>query len=302
MIKSNKISFFGVLITSFIIFDLEFNSTKLPHYDKNINEIIEIGAVKLDNSLNEIDSFSMTVKPKYTKKLNPYTKKITQITEDELKHSSPFEKVIEEFVDWCDVDNNTCFLTWSDTDLHVMAENYAEFLKKDCVDFITKYTDLQKYISFFIKTENNNQISLKSAAEHFKIDTENFSMHRAEDDSRVCGRILFKSYDKELFNKYIRIIDNKTFYQKLLFKPYVINDINHKDIDKNDLFFECPVCGTKNNFSGKYNKKINAFTNIIKCENCKKKIAVSLRIKKTFDKVTIAKRTREFVKKKKEKE
>ena len=56
----------------YIIFDLEFNSGKNRLTDKNLNEIIEIGAVKLDSNLIEESSFSVTVKPNLTVKLNKY--------------------------------------------------------------------------------------------------------------------------------------------------------------------------------------------------------------------------------------
>jgi inhibitor of KinA sporulation pathway (predicted exonuclease) len=72
---------FGVGKTNYIIFDLEFNSTKNTKTSRFINEIIEIGAVKLDETLQEVDCFSCTVKPHFSKKLNPYVKKLTNITE-----------------------------------------------------------------------------------------------------------------------------------------------------------------------------------------------------------------------------
>ena len=285
--------------TNFIIFDLEFNSVKIPDTDKHINEIIEIGAVKLDSNLNEIGSFNSTVKPQFSKKLNSYVKKLTHIQEKELLNAKPFEVVISKFIDWCNIDDNTVFLTWSDTDLHVLVENYSEILKREKVDFIKKYTDLQKYIQTFIKTENNNQISLKAAADFYKIDTDNFSLHRAEDDSQVCGKILSLSFNENIFKEYIRSVDENDFYKRLMFKPYTISDLKAEGIDKNKLYFDCPICSAKVKFSGKYNPKIKAFSNIIKCDNCKKKIAVSFRFRKTFEKITVSKRTREYVKKKK---
>lgn len=272
-----------MLTTNYIIFDLEFNSTKLPNQDKTINEIIEIGAVKLDKSLTEIDSFSMTVRPKYTNKLNPFTKKLTHITEEELNKSNKFSTVIQLFKNWCENTDETVFLSWSDTDLHVLAENYAEFLNNEAVDFIKKYADLQRYISNFIKTENNNQISLKSAAEFYNINSDNFSLHRATDDSRVCSLILHKSYKKQLFSKYIRKIDNKTFYKRLLFKAYSINDINNAAIKPEMLLFKCPACNNELKFKGKFSNKIKAFTGKIKCNKCNKNIGVTIRIKMTFD-------------------
>ena len=281
--KILKNTYFGVLFTKFIIFDLEFNSTKIPNQNKNINEIIEIGAVKLNEKLKEIDHFSMTVRPKYTKKLNPYTKKITHITEEELNKSKDFSSVIELFKNWCGDKDDLVFLSWSDTDLHVIAENYIEFLDIEMVDFIKKYTDLQKYISNFIKTENNNQISLKTAAEFYKINTDRFSLHRAMDDSRVCGAMLFKSYNKKLFKKYIREINDKSFYKRLLFKSYSINNLKDKSIKPEMLLFNCPVCENQLKFNGKFSKNKNAFTENIKCDKCKKNIGVTIKIKMTFD-------------------
>lgn len=239
------------------------------------------------------------VKPVFSKKLNSYVKKLTHIEYKRLTKEKSFKTVITNFISWCNADEETVFLSWSDTDLHVLVENYKEVLAQDKVDFITNYTDLQKYVMNFIKTENNNQISLKSAAEFYKINTENFSMHRAEDDSRVCGVILKNCYDKEVFKNYIRNVLTGNFYKKLLFKPYFITDLKDEGIDKDKLFFECPVCNTKQKFHGKYNPKSKSFSNIIKCSNCKKKIAVSFRFKRTFEKITVDKRSKEYIKKRK---
>ena len=74
-----------MLFTNFIIFDLEFNSTKLESSNKSLNEIIEIGAVKLNESLQETDSFSSFIKPVISKKLNHYVKNLTHISEAELQ-------------------------------------------------------------------------------------------------------------------------------------------------------------------------------------------------------------------------
>ncbi len=239
------------------------------------------------------------VKPIFSKKLNSFVKKLTHITDSQLKKSKDFKTVIQSFIDWCNPDENTVFLTWSDTDLHVLVENYKAILKKDSVDFIYNYADLQRFVQNFIKTENNNQISLKTAADYYQINTDNFALHRAEDDSRVCGKILGSSYEKEVFEKHIRNVSDPNFYKKLLFKPYSISDLKAEGIDKDKIFFECPVCKEKIKFNGKYNPKIKAFTNITRCNNCKKKIAVTFRFKKSYDKISISSRAKEFVKKNK---
>lgn len=297
MIKYRKIYAFGVFKTNYIIFDLEFNSTKNTETGGFINEIIEIGAVKLNEKFEETESFSSVIKPYYTKRLNPYVKKLTHIVDSDLKNSKRFQEVIEEFTDWCNSDKNTVFLSWSDTDLHVLVENYSQVLRRERVDFIKNYVDLQKYVMSFLEVDNGNQISLLSAAESFNIPTDGFSLHRAEDDSRVCGRLLGITYKKEIFKKHIRNTKNPDFYRRLLFKPFIITDLKKAKIKSSKLYYRCPNCSKKLRFSGKYNKKANAFTELRNCTGCKKKLAVSFKFKQNFDNVEIKKRIKPFISK-----
>ena len=48
---------------NYIIMDLEWNNSYMKSAEKFINEIIEIGAVKLDEELNTVDNFSELIKP-----------------------------------------------------------------------------------------------------------------------------------------------------------------------------------------------------------------------------------------------
>ncbi len=272
--------------TNYIIFDLEFNSTKNTKTERFINEIIEIGAVKLDETLDEVDCFSCTVKPHFSKKLNPYVKKLTNITEELLKDSDDFYTVSRKFEDWCDADENTVFLSWSDTDLHVLFENYNQLLGLESIELINNYLDLQKYIELFIPRENNNQISLKAAATHYEISTDSLTLHRACDDSRLCGLLLKRTFDKSKFLSITRSINNPEFYKKLVFKPYIITDLKAEKIDKNSIKISCPVCNERIKFNAKLNKKTKAFSSVLKCKNCKKKIAYTVRLKKLYDKIS----------------
>ena len=49
--------------------DLEWNNSFNKATQKFMNEIIEIGAVKLDENLNQVDTFSELIKPVISKKL-----------------------------------------------------------------------------------------------------------------------------------------------------------------------------------------------------------------------------------------
>ena len=48
----------------YVIFDFEWNNAYDYKSRKGINEIIEIGAVKLDRNLNVTDTFKQLIKPK----------------------------------------------------------------------------------------------------------------------------------------------------------------------------------------------------------------------------------------------
>ena len=93
-----KVQFSDVrLNVNYIIMDLEWNNSYMKSTQKFINEIIEIGAVKLDKELKEIDTFSELIKPVVSRKLRSRIKNLTHITNDDIKTGRPFTKVISDF-------------------------------------------------------------------------------------------------------------------------------------------------------------------------------------------------------------
>ena len=264
----------------FVIFDFEWNCVTLGK-DRHLNEIIEIGAVKLDEKFTETDRFSSFVRPKFTNKLNKYVKNLTHINEEDLKKASDFVTVLSEFEKFSSGDD-TVFLSWSDTDMHVLSENCRQFLSADSAGFICKYADLQRYAMKFLKTETKNQVSLSNAAEQFGISNEGLSLHRACDDSRLCAKILQKTYDKRQFAGYIRVLDRK-YYQRLMFKPYYVTSQDDPDFDISDFSQNCPHCKKPLSATGKIKHFKNVFTQKYLCKHCNKRYKIHIKIKKTYD-------------------
>lgn len=149
----------------------------------------------------------------------------------------------------------------------------------------------------FLKTENNNQISLSAAAEKFSLPTDNFEAHRAADDSKICEKLFQKTFEENKFSNYIRNTQEPLFYSRLVFKPYIITDLKNAKIDKKMLCYTCPVCKEKTIFEGKFNKKLKAFFEIKQCEKCKNKIVATFRFKQNFDNVKLQKRIKKYIKK-----
>ena len=83
----------------YIIFDLEATCIE----DRSIqftNEIIEIGAVKLDEQLNQIDTFQLFIKPTLNPILSDFCIDLTTITQAEVDQGEDFKDALQHFANW----------------------------------------------------------------------------------------------------------------------------------------------------------------------------------------------------------
>ena len=80
--------------------DLEWNNTYCKKKKGFMNEIIEIGAVKLNNNLDIVDTFSVFIKAQLGKKLHARVKELTNITNDDISSGTPFSQAMSNFRNW----------------------------------------------------------------------------------------------------------------------------------------------------------------------------------------------------------
>ena len=116
----------------YIVLDLEWNqpvSRDTHAYQKYGNrltsEIIQFGAVKLDQNKRIIDSFESMVQPQCYKKLHPHVKRLTSITQQAIDNAPRFPQVAEAFHRWCGKDGTYVFLTWGYDDMPALESNLA---------------------------------------------------------------------------------------------------------------------------------------------------------------------------------
>ncbi len=110
-----------------IVIDLEWNQplkgrTPVPGLR---DEIIQIGAAKIDLEGNVLDTFSQIVKPVYYTKLNKDVSELTLLTDADLENGLPFAEAVDAFRAWCGTD--FVFLSWSATDAYVLYRNCEKF-------------------------------------------------------------------------------------------------------------------------------------------------------------------------------
>ena len=96
----------------FIIFDLE--ATCWDNSDTNqINEIIEIGAVKLDESADQIDIYQTFVKPTKNPVLSEFCMGLTSIKQDNVDSAPYFAEAVQIFENWISGENSdTALISW----------------------------------------------------------------------------------------------------------------------------------------------------------------------------------------------
>ncbi len=179
---------------NFIVFDLEFNQAfRINKVTKqleqgNMNpqipqEIIEIGAVKLDENYCHLDSFRIFIKPAVYKKIHPHVKKMTKISEYELEYALPFQQCLLEFQRWIEMSYYLC--TWSRDDIAGLRNNCI-FYGFD-IDWIDNIIDVQKLYS-----DVNNlkqQVALKNAVKELAIESET-RFHSALNDAIYTSKVL----------------------------------------------------------------------------------------------------------------
>lgn len=278
---------------NYIILDLEWDSVFYKAEKRFINQILQIGAVKLNEKFKIIDTFEVTIKSAISKKVTGRFARLTGITTEKMLLGKPFDEAVLAYNEWVGEDFVT--MTWSNSDLYTIMENEESLLKG--VKFkIEKYLDLQKFIQNEMKLsgyEEKNQISLSNAAELLNIKTDDIDFHTAKDDSLVSAHLLKKCYNKQRFEALIRDVSDPEFFKRLRFKSYAISKLSDPDVDKSQLIFNCPECHKKAKRVSGWKYSNRWFWANFTC-GCGKRFCGRVSFKKTFDDVIVRRNIGEF--------
>lgn len=274
---------------NYIILDMEWDNAYCPKVKGFINQILQIGAVKIDENMRITDTFDVTVKSEFAKKVSKRCTELTGITTEKMLAGVPLAAAINRYNEWAGSDTVT--LTWSNSDLYTVLQN--EKLLPDGVRMhIEKYMDLQKYIQNEMRLcgmEVSGQVSLANAAEMLGVTTEGIELHNAKDDSLLSAALLKKHYCPERMKQYIKDTSQKDFYERLRFKPYYISDISNRLIDNKQLRFFCDVCGGAAKRKSRWRFNNRWFTAEFCCGECKRRFVGRISFRKTYDDVIVKK-------------
>ena len=154
----------------YIVVDLEWNQpvsyeTKVYRQvgDRLIFEMIQIGAVKLNESFEIVDSISIPIQPTHYLKIHPRIRRMTQLGPEELADAPHFLEAMDQFAAWCGEDYT--LLTWGCDDVSVLKQNMDFF---ECKVVLPQLCDIQRLFSDVYKCKDRK--GLKAAMEMLEIE------------------------------------------------------------------------------------------------------------------------------------
>ena len=175
---------------NFIIFDLEATCWDGSPRDKQ-QEIIEIGALKM-NRFGEVESsYSKLIRPLLNPVLSTYCKELTNIDQIEINRAETFPIVIEDFLDWSEIDYEEYLLcSWGSKD--------KTLLKQDCqlhqleADWVEPHINIKRQYHEIHRIHRQRGLKYTIQAEGFEFTGEH---HRALTDAENLAKIFLKYLD-----------------------------------------------------------------------------------------------------------
>lgn len=257
----------------YIVLDLEWNQPTSYNSiafrrsgGKLLFEIIQIGAVRLNEKMQVTDSFSSFVHPVCYTRLNPRITKITHIEQEDLEEAPEFCEAVADFAAWCGEDY--ALLTWGCDDVSVFDQNMQYY---QCGVKLAPMYDMQRLFSH-IKGTGKDRMGLKVAMDSLEIepDEEQRPFHNAVNDAYYTARV-FQTFEEP---------------EKVLEYPLTPKKLEHTEHKRvNEDIFRvhskedgirshtaqkppCPVCGKKYDLTEGFVRQTDgSLVALSECEN-----------------------------------
>lgn len=176
---------------NFIIYDLEATCWR-GRPPKGVQEIIEIGACKINRYGEILDSYSEFIRPSVNTILSSFCKQLTSISQRDVDNAQTFPKVIEDFKDWIDIySEEYIFCSWGAYD--------KQFLLNDCrlhkldEDWLVNFIDLKEAYHTHKKIAKHRGLKKVVSNEGFEFTGIH---HRAISDAENLSKIFVKYIDE----------------------------------------------------------------------------------------------------------
>ena len=236
---------------NYIVFDLEWNQSPGGKKDSNIRlpfEIIEIGAVKLNEQLETVDSFQRLIKPQVYNWIHDSIHEVIHVDYKDLMKGIPFPQAAREFLEWCGPQYR--FFTWGNQDVMELQRNLKYYEMMHLLPGPVTYYDVQKLFGIRYESKKERR-ALEYAIDYLQI-VKNQDFHRALADAYYTGEVLKKiepecilpNYSIDVYqnpkNRKDEIYISYPTYDKYVSREFSDREKVMKDREVNST--RCPVC------------------------------------------------------------
>ena len=177
-----------------IVFDLEWNigyqpKTFLYHGTELTlrGEIIQIGAVRINERGDVLDTFEVNLRPRIFRKLQHHIAKVTGLSQGDLDAGLPMKAGLQKFLDWAGPDAELA--EWGLDDVPVLKQNL--FLVGLDENWPERWYDLQRIFLQSYPRKEGEGMTLESVVERLGIPKEE-PFHHALDDALYTAHICRK--------------------------------------------------------------------------------------------------------------
>ncbi|MCM1326732.1 MAG: exonuclease domain-containing protein [Bacteroidales bacterium] len=176
----------------YIVLDLEWNQGNAGSETDNgklVFEIIEIGAIKLNDSYVMISEFNELIRPRVYQKMHPITGRLLHLQMEELERGRLFKDVAEHFLNWCGEKYRFC--TWGVLDLAQLQHNMKFYGMEPLAQGPIPFLDVQKLFALAYEENAKVRRSLEYAIDFLKVEKD-IPFHRAFSDAYYTAKVFAK--------------------------------------------------------------------------------------------------------------
>ncbi len=254
----------------YIILDLEWNQGSREKDRELTVEIVEIGAVKYNEQMEQISEFHGLIKPQIYREMHKFTEELIHLDMKELQSGEAFPEVMGKFLAWCREGEQFLFCTWGTQDLTELQRNMKYYGMEPLSDGPIPYLDVQKLFSIAYEDRKKRR-ALEFAVDYLQIEKD-IPFHRAYSDAYYTGKVLARCNDPEVLKNVSYDVfhpplrrEDEVRVQFATYEKYISRQFDTKEdafLDKEVVASKCYLCHCN------LRKRIKWFTNNSKQYYC----------------------------------
>lgn len=178
---------------NYIVLDLEFNQSFPFKSGKKAEpdpacpfEIIQIGAVKLNEAFEQLDTFDAMIRPQIYPRLHPFVEKITGIHPEQLADKPAFAEAYRAFLAFIGQEP-AILCTWGGDDIKSLYRNIY-YYDLDGEAMTDQFLNVQPFAAEYLQHEAGKAIGLKNAVLELGIPEED-KFHNALNDAVYTAKV-----------------------------------------------------------------------------------------------------------------